>query len=243
MFGIFAAGSSSLEWCSEHADQADKVHMDGPSTLAIMTAMMQPRFIFLSSPYVFDGYAGNYHENDMILPGSVLGRLKSGAENVIKSKCSNFVILRASPVMGRGNGKNNSYLDKLRVALDKSQRFEASNQELHSFVGVEGFTEVVRKLIDSGLKNKVVHYGGITKVTYYDFARQFATRFGYDEGLIQAKARLQTKARTQTSSSLDENFIFDFSLNSTQTIEALKVKPFLLEESFNLIEKQLIPRL
>lgn len=234
---IYAVGNSSLEWCAEHPDRAERVHMDGPSTLAIMTGMVQPRFIFLSSPYVFDGYVGNYHENDMVLPGSVLGRMKSGAENVIKSKCSNFVILRTSPVIGRGNGKNNSYLDKLRTALDKNQRFEASNQELHSFVVAEAFTEVVQRLVDSGLKNKIVHCGGITKITYYEFARLFAKRFGYDETLIIPKARIKT------SSALDENFVFDFSLNSTQTVEALKVKPLLLEQSFDLIEKQLIPGL
>jgi dTDP-4-dehydrorhamnose reductase len=215
---------------------AEKVHMDGPSTLAIMTGMMQPRFIFLSSPYVFDGFAGNYHENDMILPGSVLGRMKSGAENVIRSKCSNFVILRTSPVLGRGNGKNNSYLDRLRMAMDRNQRFEASNQELHSFIAADSFSEVVKRLIDSGLRNRVVHYGGITKVTYYEFAKEFAKRFGYDASLILAKARPQT-----TGATTDENFMFDFSLNSTQTIEALKIKPLLLEESFDLIEKQLIP--
>jgi dTDP-4-dehydrorhamnose reductase len=127
---IYAVGNPSLEWCAEHPDHAERVHTDGPSTLAIMTGMMQPRFIFLSSPYVFDGYVGNYHENDMILPGSVLGRMKSGAENVVKSKCSNFVILRASPIIGRGNGKNNSYFDRLRISLDRNQKFEASNKEM-----------------------------------------------------------------------------------------------------------------
>jgi dTDP-4-dehydrorhamnose reductase len=123
------------------------------------------------------------------------------------------------------------------MALYRNQTFDASNQELQSFVAAEGFTEVVRKLIDSGLKNKVVHYGGITKVTYYEFARLFAKRFKYDESLILPKARMKT------SSALAENFIFDFSLNSSQTIETLKVKPLLLEESFDLIEKQLIPHL
>jgi dTDP-4-dehydrorhamnose reductase len=234
---IYAVGNSSLEWCAENEAMAERLHMDGPATLAIMTGIMQPRFIYLSNPYVFDGYTGNYHENDMILPGSVLGRMKSGAENVIKSKCLNFMILRTSPVIGRGNGKNNSFLDKLRTTLDRNQRFEASNQELHSFVASESVAEVVLRLIDSGLRNKVAHYGGITKVTYYEFAKSFAKRFGYDESLILAKARIQA------SSSVDENSVFDFSLNSTQTIEALKVKPLLLEESFDLIEKQLIPRL
>jgi dTDP-4-dehydrorhamnose reductase len=233
---IYAIGNPSLEWCAEHTNEAERVHLDGPSTLAIMIGMMQPRFIFLSSPYVFDGSVGNYHENDMINPGTVLGRMKSGAENVVRSKLSNFIILRVSPVIGRGNGKNSSYLDRLRIALDRNQRFEASNQELHSFIVADSFAEVVKRLIDSGLKNRVVHYGGITKVTYYEFAKEFAKRFGYDESLISPKAQPPV-----TTAGLGEDFIFDFSLNSTPAIEALKIKPLLLEESLDLIEKQLVP--
>jgi dTDP-4-dehydrorhamnose reductase len=233
---IYVAGNPNLDWCSEHTIESEKVHLDGPSTLAIITGMIQPRFIFLSNPYVFDGTQGNYHESDVVLPMSVLGRMKSGAENVIRSKCSNYIILRCSPIIGRGNGKNLSMMDRLRMALERNHRFEASDQEYHGFVPIQGFLEVMGKLIESGMKNKIIHYGGLTKITPYEFAKLFAERFGYDTSLIAPKARVKNPLF------IDPNMNFDYSLNFTQCIESLKIQPLLLEQSLDLIQEQLIPR-
>jgi hypothetical protein len=70
--------------------------------------------------------------------------------------------------------------------------------------------------------------------------RQFAERFGYDPGLvIPGQSRRRTLSRIDDS----EARVRDYSLNATQLVETLKVKPLLLEESFDLIEKELVPSL
>jgi dTDP-4-dehydrorhamnose reductase len=127
-------------------------------------------------------------------------------------------------------------MDHLRMKLAAQERIELSDQELHSFASVEGFTELVERVIESGLRNKTIHYSGLTKVSHYEWARLFAKRFNYNQDLIQAK---RTSTGGSTSYVLPP---LDYSLNSTQTYEILKIKPLLLEESFDLIEKKLISR-
>jgi len=90
------------------------------------------------------------------------------------------------------------------------------------------------RVIESEIRGKVLHYGGLTKLSTYEFAKNFANRFKFDSHLIIPKTIPQTKA------SNSEEFFNDFSLNTTQTVQMLKIKPFLLEEGFDLIEKNLI---
>lgn len=230
---IYAAGNSDIEAAEFNARLAERTHSGGPATIATTTEIIQPRFIYISNPYVFDGSRGNYHENDTVLPQTVLGRMKLGGENVIRSKCLNYIILRCSPLIGRGNGSSISFMDQLRMSLDRDQRFAASHQELHSFAPIEGLTDLLPRLISSGVRNRILHYGGLTKVSAFEFAKAFAKKFKYNPELIIPKTFSSRKGVLEGS-------MFDFSLNSTQLTETLKIKPFLLEESLDLIEKQLI---
>lgn len=213
-----------------------RLHADGPATLAGLIEIMQPKFIYLSHPYIFDGVKGNYHETDTVLPSQILGRMKSSGENVVRSKYLNYTIIRSSPVYGIGNGSSLSFLDQLRMNLERNLKCEVSNQELHSFAPVSGLCELISKMINSGFRNKTLHYGGLNRVTFYEFAQQFAKRFGYDTRLIVPRG----KGKGKTGSIYTEDILYDYSLNSTQTIKTLKIKPFFLEEGFDLIQQQLI---
>ncbi len=232
---VYLAGKNSVEWADKQLHRAEMVHAGGPAAITANYDVVQPRLIFVSNSYVFDGTKGNYHENDTVLPGNILGKMKLSGENIIKSKCLNYVILRSSPVFGRSNGLNPSFIDRLRMSLVRKQRIEVPQGEYHSFAPADGLCDLIGKLIESGVRNRALHYGGLTKTTKYEFARSFAARFGYDPSLITPKATYKNKDGTTDVP------LLDFSLNSTQSAETLKIKPFLLEEGFDLIEKQLIP--
>ena len=247
---IYAAGYNSIESTHTHRNSlaplagaptdneiqsAERIHAEAPATLANLTEILQPKFIYLSNPYVFDGTKGNYHESDTLVPSSVLGKMKSSGENIVRSKCMNYIILRSSPVFGRGSGINVSFLDRLRMSLERNQRFEASHKELHSFAPVEGLADVIYTIVDSGLRNKILHYGGLTRATFYDLAIGFAKRFGYDPSLI-----IPIDKPLSPMPPHYEGSFLDFSLNSSQSIQTLKIKPFFLEEGLDLIKKKLI---
>ena len=232
---IYAAGNNRVEFADVNPRITEQMHTIGPTTLAASTDIFQPKFIFLSNPYVFDGSKGNYHENDIILPTNILGRMKVGGENAVRSKCLNHIILRASPIFGRSTGNHFSFFDQLRMSFDRGKRMEVRADQLHSFGSIAGLCDLVARLINSGIRNRILHYGGLTKSTYFDFARTFAQHFKYDPNLVVPKIAPLHKVSNQT-----ELTIQDFSLNCSQAAELLKIKPLLLEESFDLIQQQLI---
>jgi dTDP-4-dehydrorhamnose reductase len=227
---IYCAGMNDLLWAETHPEEADNVHVSGVAALAEASSILQSKFIFLSNSYTFDGKKGNYHENDTALPAYSFGKMKLSGENYVRTKTLNWACVRSSPVYGRSVPDHPSFLDMVRMKLDRGQNVEMHDREIHSFAPVSGLADVLASLVESPFKNKVLHYGGLTKVSHLELAREFARRFGLNESLIQAVQKDPEKPRESE----------DFSVNSSQTIDVLKVKPLLLQEGFDLLEKQLV---
>lgn len=230
---IYAAGKNDVIWSELNPREAEKTGTAGPAHVSSTAEILQPKFIYLSNCYTFDGKKGNYKETDLLLPSTVLGKSKIGGENFIRGRCYNYCIVRSSPLYGRGNVDHHSFLDGLRISLDRGQRVELTSEEIHSFAPIEAFTELIARLVEGGPRNKAIHFGGLTKMTYFEFGKEFARAFGYDPELILEK-------RTPTKSSLVIQ-ASDYSLNSTYMAETLKIQPLLLEEGFDLLKKKFVP--
>jgi dTDP-4-dehydrorhamnose reductase len=215
-----------------NADGA-KTHITGVANVMSISDILQPLTIYLSNAYVFDGKKGNYKEPDLLLPQNLVGKTKYESENLVRAKSINSVILRSSPLLGRGNGYHFSLLDYLRVSLDRGRPVTLPDLEAHSFVSSEQFTDLVEKIIRSGMKNKTVHLGGRTKLTPFQLGKLFARHMHYDENLIMP-AVIAGNAPPKKGAHLD------YSLNSGWAIENLKIQPLLLEQSFDLVQKKLI---
>lgn len=229
---VYCAGSNDAVWAEAHPEEADNVHSSGASILAEASSILQSKFIYLSNSYTFDGKRGNYHENDVALPHHSFGKLKLAGENYVRTKTLNWISIRSSPLIGRGVPIHPSFLDHLRVKLDRGAGFEISDQEIHSFACVDGLADMIAGLADSTQKNRIFHYGGLTKLTHFEFAQLFARAFGFNENLV---------TRPLSAEPLREKGSSDYSLNSTAAIEALKINPLLLEQCFDLLKKQMIP--
>jgi dTDP-4-dehydrorhamnose reductase len=226
---IYAAGNNDVAWAETDPRMAEHIHVGGPATVADVADILQPKFIYLSNCFVFDGARGNYHETDTVLPSTALGKSKLGGENFIRGRSLNYMIVRSSPLIGRGNGLRLSFMDRVRIALSRGERIELPNTETFSFAPVQGLADFVVRIIEGGVRNRTLHFGGLTKLTHYEWALRFASRFKFDPSLI-VPARASAPKR-------------DYSLNSSQAIELLKIKPLLLEESLDLIDKHLIAHL
>lgn len=230
---IFCASYAGLARSEANPRDAERFHATAPVNVLNAVEILQPKVVFLSSSYVFEGTKGNYHEDDNALPATVLGKNKIRTENFIKSKALNYVIVRAPPLLGRGNGKAVSFLDRLRMNLERGKTIDLPNQEYQSFATIYGFTDLIERVVESGVKNKTLHYGGLTRATHYDLATQFCKKFGYDPRFIRGIRFTQKMKGKQP----DE---FDFSLNCSQAAQMFKMKPLELLESLHEVEQKLV---
>ena len=231
---IYAAGSNSVEKAEADPRMAEHVHVGGPATASDVSDILQPKFIYLSNCYVFDGSRGNYHETDTVLPDMALGKSKLGGENFIRGRSLNWVVVRSAPLIGRGNSLRLSRMDQIRMALDRGERIELPNHEIHSVSHVSALSDMLVRLVESGVRNKVLHFGGLTKLTEYEWGIRFAKRFGYDPAMIvPCREVFMRYGFASVSHGV-------YSLNCKLAVEHLKIKPLLLEECLDLIDQQLI---
>ena len=226
---IYAAGSNRPDLAEAAMKETERVHSAGAISVSTVSDILQPKFIHLSNSFVFDGRKGNYHENDVSLPSSTLGKCKLGAENFLRGKSLNHIIVRSSPLVGRGNPSHLSFVDRLRINLSNGERITMPGDELHSFALVSQFCDLIARLIEGSIRNKIIHFGGLTKVSHLEFARLFAKRFGFNPDLISDRGTGMSSTPT-----------FDYSLNSSFISEELKIQPLLLEQSFDLFEKEFV---
>lgn len=228
---VYAAGNPDADKVELDIKMGDQVHTRGVAGIVAATDIFQPKFILLSSAYVFDGMRGNYKENDTQLPLMSLGKYKVSAENYLKSHSLNYVIIRSSPLYGRGNGISHTFMDVLRRSLARKEQIQVKANELHSFAPIDSLVDTVVRVIETGTKNRILHCGGLTKLTHFEFAQEFAEKLGYDTSLIHA----DTKELVKT-----EGKPLDYSLNSSQTLQNLKLDAFVLEHGLDLLQKKLI---
>ena len=217
---VYCAGSNDRQWVEAKGDEADLVHASGISTVAEACGILQSKVIYISNAYTFEGKSGNYHESDTALPYTDFGKLKLSGENYLRAKSLNWAVVRSSPLYGRSVPFHPNFLDMLRMRLDRGQPVELSDRETHSWAPVGGLADVIALMIESTIKNKMFHYSGLTKVSSFEFAREFAKKFGYSENLV---------TRPQKDDADEE----DYSLNCTLAVETLKLKPVLLSDGLS----------
>lgn len=227
---IYAAGSNDVDAVEGNEREGDGVHTRGAAGVLGVTDIFQPRFILLSNNYVFDGAKGNFKEEDTLLPQTLLGKYKVGAENYLRSHSLNYVIVRSAAVYGRGTAHTPTFFDALRRALAQGRPIRVKSDEVHNFAPVEGLVQTIVAAMENGSRNRTVHYGGLTKLTHMEFAKAFAKHFGYDPGLVSAAPPGRAN---------EEHRLFDYSLNSSKTLTDLKLSPLQLEEGFELLRKKL----
>ncbi len=221
---VYAVGTNNLWQAQLQSKEQEQLQVGALAPVLKASTIFQPRFVYLSSSYAFDGIRGNYREQDTVLSALALGKIKIEAENFVRGRALHYSVVRSSPVIARGCGGNLSFFDRLRIRLSRGLKTGVDATELHSFTHMDPFLDLVERIIESGPRNQVHHLGGLTKCTYFDLSKAIAHRLGLDAGLLYPLPREQSSTRV-----LDQAK-WDFSLNSTESIRNLRVKPLLLEE-------------
>lgn len=221
---VYCLGTNSDIEAEKDPKHAHNIHSGGITHLMHSADMSKAKFIYISSDYVFSGIDGNFGESDSIVPFSQLGKAKAGAENLLKSRSLNHLIVRCAPLMGRGTLDHPSWLDRIREKIIHEKKVSMSSRNIHNPVHISFLCEVLKQAIEKDLRNKILHVGGLTKVSFFDFARRFVEEIGLSPELVE---NTDTGAITNP---------IDYSMNFSETLSLVEAKPLLLEQSFDLFK-------
>jgi dTDP-4-dehydrorhamnose reductase len=220
---IYAAGVSDPVRAEKDPAQMMLAHTNGASHMLIAADYVKAKSILISSDYVFAGIEGNYRETDTTIPFNALGKAKLSAENFIRSRSLNHVVFRCAPLLGRGTLDHPSWLDRLRDPSPQSKKITLSRKQIHNPVHIRELATAIDRVLQYDVRNKVLHLGGLTRISEYDLALRFLEKFELGPDRIAA------------FDSVLEYQYQDYSLNFTQTLKLLKTEALLLEQSFDLL--------
>ena len=192
---ILVHGPTDVAWCENHFDASLGMHQ----SVAIVSIASGTRTILVSTDNVFDGSSEVYDEGAEVMPANAYGAVKRAAEMVVENSPQNTVI-RVSLVYGKGPGRE-TFATSCLVALRAGATLDVPNDQFFTPVYIEDVVYVLAVLASNSLRPPLLHLGGPTRMSRYDFARlvQRLSGLGTDRVVGLPKARTRWASRPHNS--------------------------------------------
>lgn len=215
---INAAAISEPARCEEAPDEAARVNVSLPSTLARLAHHLSARFIHLSTDMVFDGRTGNYAPDSPTAPTSVYGEQKLRAEQEAIRLAPEFAtIIRTTLLTGNSPGGRRSVHEKLFQAWASGKAAPLFEDEIRQPCLAGNLAEAVVEISERNDLFGRFHWAGAEKISRYEIGRRILERFKLPAGLIE-KSRLKADLKFA-------NRPADLTLDLSDLTAKLKTRP------------------
>ena len=239
-YTIYAVGLSSLTDCKLHPKMADALNSSGAVNCCSASERYGSKFIYLSSSYVLGGEDVLYKEGDTPFPNTVYGTSLSSTEFYIQRSCLNYLVLRCSPMYGRGYGpKHPNWFETVQASLVQNLPVVADDTVMTGFLDVVIVARILKSFLKSNVTNRLFQVSSRDQLTRYEFARMIAKTFKKDENLIQrASVGLPIENSGKIGSKAPTSQYF-FKMDTFNAEDFLGLKMPSIEESLQLTHKRL----
>ena len=222
---IYSIGSNDIAAAELDGHATHYLHSVSATHLQSASEMVKAKFIYLSADMIFSGHNGNHSEDEPTLPASILGKSKLGAENHVRSRSLNHVIIRSAPLLGRGTLDHPSWVDLLRENELIGKKIKLSPYQIRNPVHISLLSELILKIIENDLRNQTLHLGGLTKISDFELGNRILLSLGLSTKTIEP-LDLQ-------SLGIFNSEALDYSLNFTKLIKLYKMEALTIEESLS----------
>ena len=166
---FWIAGSKNLKKCENNWDYAFQINTKPIKEYYEIKKKLniEPKLVFFSTDYVFDGLRGNYKDTDVVNPKTNYGISNKLAEDTILHNSAFDLILRTSAAMGSGG----QFFDWLTKCLVNDKKVEIFNDIYFSPTPIKLLSEATEYLINKQVSG-IVHICGELRLSRYEFAEK-----------------------------------------------------------------------
>ena len=183
---VHAAAYTKVDQAESDADEAYRVNAFGSRNVAIVAEEIGARICYISTDYVFDGSASSpYQEYDQTNPLSVYGKSKLAGEELVKSLCSRYYIVRTSWVYGQHG--HNFVKTMLRLAEERNEVKVVDDQ-----IGSPTYTIDLARFIEELVQTEkygIYHASNTGVCSWYEFAKAIFEEVGIDIEITPIKTK------------------------------------------------------
>jgi dTDP-4-dehydrorhamnose reductase len=204
---IHCAAASDVDWCEQHPDQAKAINVDATKFMVEQSIKHGSKFIFVSSPFIFDGIAGHYRESDLPGPLNSYATGKVIAEEYVTDIDSNSLIVRAC-FFGHSPAGNHSLLEWVLGTAANAVEVPGFTDSYFSPISVLDFADALDAAIADDTSG-ILHLGSSNAVSKYEFARMVLATYGFDAKLLSpiTVAEADLNANRPRNTSLDVSLL------------------------------------
>ena len=181
---IHTASVGSVEEAERNPEGVARVNVEGTAHVARACAKTGAFLIHISSNAVFDGENPPYSEESPLAAANRYGRIKIESERRVQESGAAGLILR--PILMYGwpfpDGRENAVTRWLSL-LESGKPVEAANDLFSMPLASVKTAEAIWRALERRLTG-VLHVAGAERVSLFDFARETARTFGFDEGRV-----------------------------------------------------------
>ncbi len=199
---IHTAANTNVDGCELEPESGYRINALGTRNVAIAASMVKAKLVFISTDYVFDGYACRpYLEFDSPNPINIYGKSKLAGEKYVASFSNKYFIVRTSWLYGKQG--NNFVKTMLNLAKQKDELTVVDDQ-----LGTPTFTkdlaQFIAVLIETELYG-IYHASNTGACSWFDFAKLIFKLAGLNQIKIKpvSTAELNRPASRPAYSVLD----------------------------------------
>ncbi len=228
---IHCAAMASPDACEVDRYSSSKINVEATVRLATACRDYGTHMIFISSDFVFDGKKGDYTEEDSTSPVSYYGETKVEAEKSILELNIGATIVRTALVFGC-----DEHLSRPNIALKvidhlkNGKPYKLPFDQFRTPTNAEELADALIKLAEKRVGG-IFHISGDEKISVFDFAKQIAKVFGYDDSLLLSTSTLELAEAARRP--------LDSSLNISKAINLIGFKPKPLSHSIQSLKEHL----
>lgn len=223
---IWVAGNKNLKITEQNLLESRKINTYPLQSLISSIKLLNaynPKIIFFSTDYVFDGNRGQYRDIDTPNPTTNYGISNYEAENILELNYNNYTILRTSAVMGKGG----TFFDFLIHSLQTCEQIEVYKDIVFSPTPLQMLLDAIPHIINS--PSKVLHLAG-QPISRYDFAVKIKTFLKENIFSIKASILPTSFQKQQTDGYLRPNLSLSLSEELTPFTQKYNSLCWMLKE-------------
>ena len=220
---LHTAAISDSNYCQANPTESHAINVEASVTLARLANERNIPMIFVSSDLVFDGNQAPYTETDAPNPLSAYGEQKAKAEEKILATCPKATVCRVPLMFGDSGPFAKSILQYTLRNLQQGIKMNLFVDEFRTPANAAS----VAKGFFLALKHqpRILHLGGVERISRYDFGVLIAGVFGLDSSLITPTKRAELNLPMPRPA--------DVSLNSQKAMK-LGYSPVSIKQELNL---------
>ena len=220
---IHCAALANVDQCERDQDLAFRLNAELPGKLAKLTSKLGLKLVQISTDSVFDGKTGNYVESDITNPLNIYAKSKlAGEENVAKND-PDAIIARVN-FFGWSMTGQRSLAEWFFNNLSDNCHISGFSDVFFNPLEVMSLAKQLLALIEKDLSG-IYHVASPNFISKYEFGRQIANLFGFDDSLISPQS--------WRSAGLSANRATNATLSINKLVNDLGMVPPTVQESLS----------